>query len=487
MNTLHLTMAAALALLLSACGGGSSAPATPPPTGAQPTPLTAVGKLTGFGSVYVNGVEFETDSASYDVDDMSGSSDSDVSVGMIVTITGSINADGSTGTADSVSYDDEIEGPVANLVQPDPLDETIKTFTVFGINIVASSSETVFEDEDDPAFGFDTMIDGDNVEVSGVYHGDTLLASYIEKQDAADDDFEVKGTVSAFDNVDQFTLTLDDGGTVAVTIDVGAEVPSVGVMDGQYVEVEGTVPDPIGAPDALLATKVELEDADHFDDSDDEVEIKGPLTHDVAADTWSVNGTMITFGDGTEYEPQSLADSIADGSADGLTVEVEGQYAGDSLHVAKIENEDHDLEFRAFAEMVNATDAKNGTITLSFGVPTTTIDVLIDGNTFYMDDDAVTPFDLRDLANGTRVEINARMNAAGAIVASKLEIEDSVGIKIEGPLDAIDAMSVTVLGVTFNTDPVLTLFPDGTPVVGDYVEIEDDNEDGTAETVEIED
>ena len=47
-------------------------------------------------------------------------------------------------------------------------------------------------------------------------------------------------------------------------------------------------------------------------------------------------------------------------------------------------------------------------------------------------------------------------------------------------------VSLTVLGVTFGVDAG-TFFEDGTPVVGDYVEVEDDNGDGTADSVEIED
>tara|TARA_R110000782_G_scaffold180899_2_gene271337 strand:- start:1088 stop:2509 length:1422 start_codon:yes stop_codon:yes gene_type:complete len=473
-----------VALSISACGGGSSSPTTTAPTADQPTPVTAVGKLTGFGSVYVNGVEYETGSTTYEIDDVQGSGDSDLTVGMIVRVKGSVNADGATGTANSVSYDDDIEGPVENLMV-DATDASIKTFTVFGTSIIVNS-QTVFDAEDDPAFGFDTLMDGDNVEVSGEYQGDTLYASYVEKQDAADNDFEVKGTVSSV-NGDKFVLTLANGRIITVTIAPGASIPNAGVMDGQYVEVEGTVPDPVNEPDSLLATKVELEDEDHFDSNDDEAEIKGPLTFDAAASTWSINVTTIEFSSDTRYEPQSLADAIADGSADGRVVEVEGQYVNGILKVDKAEDESDEIEFHAIADTVTATDAKNGVITLGFGVPTTTLDIAVNGTTMFKDDDATTPFDLRNLANGTHVEISARRDTAGGLLASKLEVDDDIGIKIEGMLDAIDDVSVTVVGVTFSTDPTITAFPDGMPAPGDYVSVEDDNEDGIVDTVEVDD
>ena len=45
---------------------------------------------------------------------------------MVVKVEGSVNADGLTGTAFSVSYDDDVEGGVENLTATDELN--IKTF-----------------------------------------------------------------------------------------------------------------------------------------------------------------------------------------------------------------------------------------------------------------------------------------------------------------------------------------------------------------------
>ena len=148
MNTCKLITLALLALILGACGGSSSSnESTTPPTTTLPTDLTAAGKLTGFGSIYVNGIEFETNSATYEIDDVQGSGDSDLSVGMFVKVKGTVNADGVSGTAESVSYDDEVEGPVENIM-PDPASgATERTFTVFS-GAVLVNTETVFEAED---------------------------------------------------------------------------------------------------------------------------------------------------------------------------------------------------------------------------------------------------------------------------------------------------------------------------------------------------
>ncbi len=70
-------LAIACTILLQACGGGgggSSAPA-PTPTSTTPPPdpvsssFTTQGVITAFGSVFVNGVEYETDSSEIESDD----------------------------------------------------------------------------------------------------------------------------------------------------------------------------------------------------------------------------------------------------------------------------------------------------------------------------------------------------------------------------------------------------------------------------------
>ncbi|NIA27683.1 MAG: hypothetical protein GWP02_06470 [Desulfobulbaceae bacterium] len=499
MNNIRWTTLAVLAFFLGACGSSSDLDeSTPPLVGSQSTNLTAAGRLTGFGSIYVNGIEFETDSASYEVDDIQKFSDADLSVGMFVTVRGTVNSDGVSGTAESVSYDDELEGPVENIT-PDPAgDATERTFTTFGTTVVINT-ETVFDSEDGSAFGFGTIANGDNVEISGEYQGDTLHAWYVEKQDAADDDYEAKGTISAFNGADQFTLTLDHGGTLNVTLAAGAEIPTAGIVDDQYVEVEGTIPDPVGFPNDFLANKVELEDHDSFDDTDDEVEMKGALTlnlNDEANpddDTWTINDTLIVFDASTSYEPASLADAIADGSADGRVVEVEGHYVDNALHADEVKDEEDDLEFKAFVEAVSPTDAKNGTITIAFpgamgGIGDNgQLDIIVSGGTFYMDDDAVSPFDLNSLPAGTLVEFHARMDAGGNIVASTLEIEDGTGTEIEGLVDAIDDATITVMTIIFNIVDGTTMFKNGVPVAGDYVSVKDENADGTADIIELDD
>jgi hypothetical protein len=481
-----LGMALIMSVTLSACGssGGSGDTASVPPSA---TAKSVVGKISGFGSVYVNGVEYDTDGASYDVDDASASDDSALAVGMVVKVQGSVNADGRTGSASSVSYDDEVEGLVEDLAT-DAGDPSVKTFTVMNTMVRIDQNSTNFDGEDDAAFSFDTIINGDNVEVSGEYDGDILVASYVEKQDSADDDFEAKGTVTEYDNADHFVLLLKNGSALDVTLAAGAEIPSVGIANDQYVEVEGTIPDPIGLPDSLLATRVELEDDDYFgDDDDDDVEVKGMLNYDADTEVWSVRDVMIAFRDNTEYKPESLMDSIADGSAAGLTVEVEGYYLNEVLQVDEIELEEDELEFKGDARVLGSTGPRDGTVQLSFGEAMGTVDVIVNSETMFRDDEAMDHFDLSSIMDNDKIEVEARWADDGSIIASSLHLEDDMGYEIKGPFDAmIDGVSLTVLNVTFSLNE-FTFFENGLPVAGDYVEVEDADADGYADSVEIED
>jgi hypothetical protein len=261
------------------------------------------------------------------------------------------------------------------------------------------------------------------------------------------------------------------------------EIPSAGIADLQFVEVEGTIEDPAALTKTLIASKVELEDDDRLDDDDNEVEVKGMLIFDVASRTWFVKDIALAFGGGAEYEPLSLEDMLANQSADGLYVEVEGEYAGDVLQVEKIELEEDELGFKA-----DVAGKSNGdTLTLSFGDAIGTVNVIVNNETMFLDDDAVQSIDYDSINERDKVEIDARWGEDGAIYASNLHLEDSSDYEIEGPVKEVGDRTLKVLGVVYNTDPTITVFEDGIPVVGDFVEVEDDTGDGMADTVEIED
>lgn len=491
-------LAASFSIFLAGCGGGSSSSSaspgtgsgtpppdigTPPPAG-DPAVITVVGSIDGFGSIFVGGVEFETNSATYKVDDSSAFDDSSLSVGMVVRVKGSVNDDGLTGTAQSVSYDDELEGPVQSLAV-DANDDTLKNFTVFGVQVVAQDGVTIFKSEDAVAFDWASLSDGDHVEISGNFNGDLLVATYIKLEDGLDDDFEAKGTVSAYNGSDQFTLTLASGSTLSITVAAGAMIPSSGISDGQFVEVEGTIADPVNAPTALLASKVELEDSDDFDDNG-HVKIEGILSSD-GSGNWSIRSTAVGFDSGTVYQPSSLSAAISDGSADGLFVEIEGNYVDNILVADKVEIEDGDIDARGRIESITE-DTANGLhrVVLEFSPATGSVTVVVNNSTMFMNDDSMTPFNIGDLAAGMFINAEGYLDSDGtSLVANRIEREDGSRFEIEAPLGGFeDGVSVSALGVTFTVNPA-TEYKDTKPASGDFIRVRDDNLDGIADRVEI--
>ena len=152
-----------LFVLLGACGGGGGDSAS------NNSGFATVGTIDGFGSVYVNGIKFDTSHTQYQVDDEQGYDDSSLSVGMKVRVEGTVNQDGTTGVADIITYDDDLEGPIdsGSLVKSG---ETA-TLTVLRMAVLVDANSTVFDD----GASFDGLVEGQEIEVSGFFDGTQIV------------------------------------------------------------------------------------------------------------------------------------------------------------------------------------------------------------------------------------------------------------------------------------------------------------------------
>ncbi len=119
-----------MALAVISCGGGGGNFA-----GGIGGTGVSYGPVTGFGSVIVNGVEYDTSSADFSVEGTNGDQ-SDLAVGMVVTVTHDDNDN-----AKSISYKDNVEGPVANKIDVDGVNGS---FDVLGVAVTVDSL-TVYE------------------------------------------------------------------------------------------------------------------------------------------------------------------------------------------------------------------------------------------------------------------------------------------------------------------------------------------------------
>jgi hypothetical protein len=484
-----------LVIFIASCGGGGGGGSLAG-GGIGGTGVTS-GTVSGFGSVFVNGIEFETDGASRDIDDeidISNGSDDDtvLGIGMVVTIIGTVNDDGVSGTAESIEYDDEVEGPVAAVTVEDQ-DMVSKTFDIFNITVVVGRDTTVFVATD-----YGSLAQNDLLEVSGYFDVDgKLLATRVEKEGVlvlGDSEVEIRGEVSGFNGVDEFDLggiKITFGGTTEFE-----DLPGT-VKNGQFVEVEGT----LESATSIAASRIEREDED-FGEDVDQISIEGIVTDFNDIGNFKVAGQRVNASRAT-FEPSSLETSIADGNK----VEVEGTIVDGILKAKEVEQRGGNARVSA---IVDSKNSSAGTITLQVVQGQPFITVTTDSQTQIEDKrDEVEPFGISGIKSGDFLNVEGFVDGSGDFIATQIERDETGDIELRGPVDvpptggSTAAGTVSILGVEIATDGATDFedaseaFMTGTDFFlavedDDLVEFTDNNEqgqpaDGIADEVEFED
>ena len=422
----------AAACLLAACsggGGGSSGPtAGIDGTGSQ---VIAMGTVSGFGSVIVNGVRYETTGTRFTIDGAPGTQ-ADLSVGDVVVVKGELDADDfSAGTADSIDFDDAVEGPIASI------DTVTGTLVVLG-QTVAISADTSFDDSI-ATRSLAGLSVGDLVEVSGFPASDgSIRATRIELKPAGGQ-FEVTGRVAMLDNTgSQFSIN-------SLRVDFAAamleDFPSGMISEGDLVEVHGSAP---AGPGTLVATRVEFKGDDTSGAAGDRVELEGFITRFVSAADFDVSGLPVSTAAGTAFEGGSAADLGLD-----IKLEVEGTLSAAGVLVATKVDIRRSRAVRVVA-LVDSVDAANDAFVV-LGIT-----VKVDRLTRFEDKSAqdLQPFSLSDLAAGDYVEVRGLEFPAGSgeMLAGILEREDpDAGSELQGFVTSIAEPAFTILGVTIST------------------------------------
>ena len=465
LNHLKLTLTAVLSLsilLASGCGGGGSSE-----TSSSGASAVSRGIITGFGSVYVNGVRYHTDGTKFTVDDDKGD-ESDLKVGMIVTVKGSLQG-GGEGRADSIVYDNELKGPVSLIDATDP---TLKILTILGQAVLVTEDTTIDEDN---GLTFANIAVSDVLEVSGYVTETGFTATHIEKQDNASK-IEIKGHIDNLD-LDSFTI-----GGFDVSYDGTTKLDDIKTLaDDMFVEVKGQLD---GAGTTLIASEIEGED-EGLEDMD-EAEIKGVISaYKVADDTFMLQGQKVDAS-GADLEPASLV------LADGVTVEVEG-YVSDGVLIAdEVEQKGRKIKIRA---TLSAVDTLAGTVSFNFNA--TDVTVRVNAGTEIEDDITDNDLLLADLSVGNFVEMEGYAESLDVINAVEIKRIDPVEIRIVAPLEGFDesARSVDLLGIEF--DLKAADFEDGDNnsltaseffdalVAGDFIKIKDDDSNTEFDKAEL--
>lgn len=427
--------AAALAALgMAACGGGGGSGSNPPPDngGGNPPPsggidgvgIIASGPITGFGSIFVNGVEFETTGAEIRIDDNPGV-EAELEIGDIVEVRGTVSDDGLTGNAEVVSFNDSVEGPVS------AVDVAGSTLVVIGQTVRVTGS-TVFDD----SFAVPSLTGiapGDVVEVSGFPNAaGEIVASHIEPK-APGGELELFGVVSALDaNARRFNITTTVVDYSAAQLDNGSPA------NGACVEVKGSG----FAGGELTATRVEVK-ACAADVQDGDVgEIEGIITRIVSSTEFEIGARRVSHGASTVFEGGTAADL-----RENLKVEAEGTFNAAGVLVAR----KIDIKPETSARLLGTIDSKGASSLTLFGIT-----VLTDAGTAYEDKSSqnVRPLTFDDLFVGDYLELRGFEEATpGTMTAVLVEREDlDTRREIRGVANDVAQPGFAILGVDVATN-----------------------------------
>lgn len=228
-----------LAAWLTACGGGADNNAG---VGSGGTGSFSDGRITGFGSIVVNGIHFDETSATVTDSDQRSRQVSELALGMVVQLQGlpvTTQAGRQVAKATVIQLSSELLGPVDSV--------GTNSLTVMGQTVLVNSG-TYFS-ADLPA-GLSSLANADVVEVYGFFDavGDQYVATRIEKRNPSlVPHYVVKGVIknlnlaSGYCTIGAQTLAYAwqnppaglSNGRVARAIIATSTVPSAGLWAAQ--------------------------------------------------------------------------------------------------------------------------------------------------------------------------------------------------------------------------------------------------------------
>lgn len=319
---------ASVAVVLVAVNGCSSEADVPlNGSGSIQRQVLTRGELTNPDNLEVGGRNYSTGNAAFTMDGQPARL-TDFSAGMQVSVLSNGNQ------AVSVSYEEDIKGPIDNVA----LDGSLQ---VMGQNVIVNADTTL----NLPANT--TLNGGDIVEVSGLRSADgSIVATYIELQSQAVDDYEVIGIVENF-NAAEETFTIG-ALTISYQSAVLSDFPAEGLRNGDFVEVSDSGLSYEPGSLYLVASEIELETLDEDTDresSDDSEEESDDHEYSSEVDTYEVEGLITSINTDTLFSIGNISFRISDetifenGDKSGLVldaqVEVKGGVDADGIIIAQ--------------------------------------------------------------------------------------------------------------------------------------------------------
>ena len=316
-----LGMAGAVAEI-TGCGGGGGTGVAGLSSGG--TGSFTSGTISGFGSIIVNGIRYNNDTASVLHNDDSVSSGQALQLGMVVNIEGSAVTPAATvtglptATAYRITYGSEWVGPVSQKIIPIP-NQGEPTFEILG-HTVDVLSTTIFEGT---AKNIAEINNGDYAEIYGYVDpaNGRIQASRIEVATDQPAAYKISGAVTQI-NRSSKTANL---GTTAVNWTDSEVLPS-GLANGDFVRI---VLNPVGSGNVWTALSIKQLNsplARLSSDHDYEAEIHGSITAYQSSASFVVNGIPVN----------ASAAQISGTLAAGSVVEIEGNIRSGQLFATKV-------------------------------------------------------------------------------------------------------------------------------------------------------
>lgn len=313
----NLVLMAWTLLAVAACNASGGPSASSGGTGGTGV---SYGPVTGFGSVFVNGVEFDTTNSTVTLNgilDPGTDPHRGLMVGMVVKVDGTFDSNGTTGTATGITYKDNLRGPVSSITS---IGTGILKVVALGQNVIIDG-QTVFV-----GTTFATLALSNVIEVSGLpdNNGD-IHATFVElKANSFVPGMEI-GVKGAIQNLDPILKTFQIN---ALTVDYSLANLQTGIpANGQFVEVKGTNLAGI----ALIADSVVLDDNSLGVTDASVAQMQGFVTAMTSPSRFTVGVQPVQTTASTIFEGGTASDI-----APGKKLEVDGALAGGILTATKI-------------------------------------------------------------------------------------------------------------------------------------------------------
>jgi len=411
--------ASAAALLIGACGGGGGDVAG---VGTGGTGSFSVGTVTGFGSVYVNGVRYEDNGARVLDDDGNqkfiGTDDNPLRLGMVVEVSGTVDDSGSARTATQISYGAEIKGPVT------AVDAAAGSFTVFGIE-VRTTSATLYANFG----GVAALAPGNVVEVHG--HPDAggrIVATLVGREAATvaifvvgGGEYRLRGAVEGLSGSNPAYTFAVRGVQVRTTDDTRFDgLPAAGAPVALRLNPA------VQSDGRYRVERLKLRRSAYEVSGAAEGEVEGYVTDfNGSTGTLRVAGYAVRLAPGVAYE-----DGVAADLKNGVRVEVKGRIEAGVLVTARIEFESRDGDGDG-----NDDDVSGGSEELKFNGVAVCASCAATSGSFTvqgirLDYDAATQFEdglSGPTLNGRTVEVKsvAVSGASGSVYrATRIKLDD---------------------------------------------------------------